>query len=168
MTTALTYLVTPRTLTDRYTAVVRGEVPADELAAWLGGVYRTTAGYLDRIGVTPAGPPFARFTFLGDLVAAEAGFPVPGEIPGDGLVEPSRLPGGNAVVASHWGPYEGVEQAYRACHAWLDEHGYEPAGPHWEVYHTDPAQEPDPARWRTDVVVPYRDPRAGLVPRHTD
>lgn len=30
------------------------------------------------------------------------------------------------------------------------------AGPHWEVYYTDPNVQPDPTRWRTDVVQPYR------------
>lgn len=157
--TALTYEITSRILTDRYTAVVRGEMPAEELPGWLAGVYRTVHTYLTRTGVAPTGPPFARFTFLGDVVAAEAGFPVPHEIPGDGLVQPSTLPDGRAAVTTHWGRYEDVDKAYRACLGWLDEHGYRPAGPHWEVYHTDPTAEPDPARWRTDVVVPYRSAR---------
>lgn len=156
MTTQLTYEVTTEILTGQYTAVVRGEIPSDELPAWLAGVYRTVQDYLTRTGVAAAGPPFARFSFLGHLVAVEAGFPVPYEIPGDGLVEPSMLPDGPAAITIHWGPYDGLENAYEVCHSWLDSHGYQPAGPHWEVYHTDPFAEPDPASWRTDVVVPYR------------
>jgi hypothetical protein len=31
-----------------------------------------------------------------------------------------------------------------------------PTGVHWEVYYADPAENPGPARWRTDVVIPYR------------
>ena len=64
--------------------------------------------------MNPVGPPFARFTFLGGVVAVEAGFPVAG----DSRERPT-------------------------------------AGPHWEVYYDDPNAEPDPSRWRTDVVVPY-------------
>lgn len=156
MSATLTYEITAQVLPNRYTAVVRGEMPADELPAWLAGVYRTVHDYLGRVGVAPAGPPFARYAFLGHVVAAEAGVPVPHEIAGDGVVEPSTLPAGEAAVTSHYGPYEDVEKAYLACHIWLDNHGYRPAGPHWEVYHTDPNAEPDPARWRTDVVVPFR------------
>jgi effector-binding domain-containing protein len=155
MNATLSYEITNQVLTDQYTAVVRGEMPPDELPAWLAAVYRTVQDHLTRIGVSPAGPPFARFAFLIDVVAAEAGFPVPKEIPGDGVVEPSTLPDGQAAVTVHWGPYEDLEKAYLACRIWLDNHGYEPAGPHWEVYYTDPFAEPDPARWRTDVVVPY-------------
>ena len=156
MNATLSNEITTQVLTDRYTAVVRDELPADELPAWLAGVCRTVRDYLTRTGVPPIGPPFARYAFLGPVVAVEAGFPVPREIPGDGLVEPSTLPDGQAAVTVHWGPYEDLEKAYLACRHWLDSHGYEPAGPHWEVYHTDPFAEPDPARWRTDVVVPYR------------
>ncbi|MGE5827885.1 MAG: GyrI-like domain-containing protein [Micromonosporaceae bacterium] len=155
MTTALTYQVTSTVLSDCYTAVMRCERPASELPAWLSSVFGRVSDYLAREGVKPAGPPFARFTFLGHLAAAEAGFPVPREIPGDGVVEPSTLPDGPAAVATHYGHYRDVEMAYRACRAWLDDHGYDPAGPHWEVYYTDPGTEPDPARWRTDVVVPF-------------
>jgi hypothetical protein len=61
-----------------------------------------------------------------------------------------------AKAYATWGPYEDVAKAYAACRAWLDDHGLEPAGPHWEVYRTDPSTEPDPARWRTDVVLPFR------------
>jgi len=32
----------------------------------------------------------------------------------------------------------------------------QPAGLPWEVYLTDPAKEPNPSRWRTDVVLPVR------------
>src|SRR5262245_20344403 len=156
MNPTLTYDITEQVLTTRYTAVVRAELPADELPAWLAGVYRAVPDYLTKLGVDPIGPPFARFALLGCLVAVEAGFPVPREIPGDGLVGPSMLPDGKAAVTTHRGGYEGVERAYQACRDWLDRHGFVPAGPHWEVYHTDPATEPDPARWRTDVVVPFR------------
>ncbi len=158
MNATLTYVITTRVLTDRYTAVVRGEMPSDELPAWFAGVYRTVQDYLARTGTAAAGPPFARHTVVGDVVAVEAGFPVPHEIAGDGLVEPSTLPDGPAAVTTHWGSYDGLGRAYLACRAWLDNHGCEPAGPHWEVYYTDPFAEPDPTRWRTDVVVPYRNP----------
>jgi effector-binding domain-containing protein len=152
----ITYDVTDRVLTAQYTAVVRDEIPRPDLPAWLRLAYHDVALYLRRWRIEAAGPPFARFTFLGDQVAIEAGFPVGQEIAGQGRVQPSRLPDGPAVVTTHYGRYENLEDAYAAARRWLATHGRAPTGAHWEVYYTDPAEEPDSSRWRTDVVVPYR------------
>ncbi|HEU4421497.1 MAG TPA: GyrI-like domain-containing protein [Pilimelia sp.] len=158
----MTYEIKDCVLTEAYTAVVRGEMPVAELPAWMMGAFGAVHDYLRRSGVAPTGAPFARIAMLDGTVAAEAGFPVGREIAGDDLVEPSMLPEGHAVTLTHMGPYEEVERAYEAAHRWLDSHGYEPAGPHWEVYYTDPTAEPDPTRWRTDVVVPYRVGQGGV------
>jgi effector-binding domain-containing protein len=77
-------------------------------------------------------------------------------VPGDGHVEPSILAGCCAAVAIHWGPREDTSQACEAVRGWLARQGCVPAGPHWEVYHQDRRVEPDPRRWHTEVVVPYR------------
>jgi effector-binding domain-containing protein len=151
-----TYTITEIVLPHQDTAVIRAELKATHLAEWLGSTYTTVSGYLARAQVPPAGPPFARFTFLADVVVVEAGFPVPTEVAGEGAVVPSALPDGPAVRTTHLGRYEDVEYAYQAITRWLDERGRAPAAPHWEVYYTDPAEEPDPSQWRTDVVVPYR------------
>jgi effector-binding domain-containing protein len=152
----ITYDVTDRILTGEFTAVVRGEIPREKLPAWLQRTFHDVITYLRHHNIEAAGPPFARYTFLGDQVAVEAGFPVSTEVPGQGRVRASRLPSGPAVVAIHFGRYEDLEDAYAAARRWLTVHGRSPSGAHWEVYHTDPSVEPDPARWRTDVVVPYR------------
>jgi effector-binding domain-containing protein len=142
-------------LTSTYTAVMRAEMPVEELPAWLMSVFPVVSEQLHRDHVRRAGPPFARYTFLGDMVAVEAGFPVAAEIPTEGPVKASRLPAGHAAVAVHFGPYEELARVHREVLAWLADHGHAPSGPHWEIYHTAPDDEPDPARWRTDVVVPY-------------
>lgn len=141
------------------TAVMRGEMPARELAGWLPECYRAVHEYLRGIGIEPSGPPFVRYTFLRDSVAVEAGFPVEQEVAGDVRVEPSALPGGQAAVTTHFGRYEDLEAAYKAVLSWLEAHGYAAIGPHWEVNYTNPQTEPDPRAWRTDVVVPYRGSR---------
>src|SRR5687767_225563 len=63
-------------LADTSTGVVRGEMPRDELPAWLWGVFATVRDYLHGIGVARTGPPFARYTVRRDTVAVEAGYPV--------------------------------------------------------------------------------------------
>ena len=59
-------------------------------------------------------------------------------------------------MTTHHGRYEDLEDAYAAARRWLTVHGRAPIGAHWEVYYTDPSVEPDPTRWRTEVVMPYR------------
>jgi effector-binding domain-containing protein len=150
------YKIQNLTLTAQPTAVVRASLPADEIGGWLPGAYQEVMTHLAALGVTPAGPPFARLTFRDHTVDVEAGFPVPSLVPSRGRVTPSMLPGGPAAITTHYGPHEDLGVACDAVTGWLKEHGYEADGPHWEVYYTDPQAEPDPARWRTDLVTPYR------------
>lgn len=157
----MTYEIDIRVLPEQPTAVVRGTMPVADMSTWLPAAYQEIGGYLQRCGAAPAGPPFARYTFRDDLADVEAGFPVTRPVGGAGRVVPSSLPSGPAAVTTHHGPYERLDAAFDAVEAWLKEHGHEAAGPHWEVYYTDPQAEPDPTRWRTDVVRPVRPAGAG-------
>lgn len=150
------YQITTKGLDRQPTAVMRTELPVQEMGRWLATCYATVHEHLRRVAVAPVGPPFARFTFLGDLAAVEAGFPVEREIDGDGRVEPSALPGGTVAMTTHLGRYEDLEDAYAAIRGWIADHGYKATGPHWEVYFTDPTADPDSRHWRTDVVAPYQ------------
>jgi effector-binding domain-containing protein len=153
---ATTYQIRRASLTRQPTAVMRDELPVARLGPWLATCYRTVSAYLQDQGMVAVGPPFARFTFLGETAAVEAGFPVDREIDGNGQVEPSALPGGPVAMTTHLGRYEDLEEAYNSIREWIDDRGYAAAGPHWEVYFSDPAAESDPTHWRTDVVAPYR------------
>jgi effector-binding domain-containing protein len=152
----MTYDIQSRTVPTQPTAVVWASLPADDIAGWLPDVYQEVMTYLTDTGVTPAGAPFARLTFTGRTVDIEAGFPVPSPVSGRGRVVPSTLPGGTVAVTTHRGRYEELGVAHDAITGWLKEHGHEADGSPWEVYYTDPQTVPDPARWRTDVVAPYR------------
>jgi effector-binding domain-containing protein len=49
-----------------------------------------------------------------------------------------------------------MRPAYDAIEAWIIDQGGQPEGPAWEIYYTDPNEEPDPSNWRTEIVQPYR------------
>lgn len=139
------------------TAVARATLSVAEVGPWLGKTYGAIAVLLADRHAGPAGPPFARYHMLGhDRFEVEAGFPASRRIEGDGAVQPSELPGGQAAVTVHVGPYDQMEPAYQALAAWVSEHRGEPAGDAWEVYFSDPSAEPDPETWRTEIVQPYR------------
>ena len=130
-------------------ALTRAAAPAPGCAE---GPYRPAARH-----TSPAGPPFARYHPLGEgRFEVEAGFPVAGPVEAAGEVVPSELPGGPVAVTVHTGSYDQMEPAYQALASWVADHGGQLAGDAWEVYYSDPAEQPDPAHWRTGVVQPYR------------
>ena len=61
-----------------------------------------------------------------------------------------------AAVAWHHGAYDAIGQAHRAVEMWLHQERKEISGPPWEVYWTGPSDDPDPAKWVTEVGYPFR------------
>jgi effector-binding domain-containing protein len=149
------YIVAHRQLPARATVARRARLPMDRIGPWLAESYALIVAFLGRAGVPIAGEPYARYTFAGTEADVEAGFPVGARVPsGDDIVS-STLPAMTAAVTTHIGPYELLQDAYKAVHAWITERGGKPSDSHWEIYYDDPASQPDSSRWRTDVVVPY-------------
>jgi effector-binding domain-containing protein len=114
-------------------------------------------------GVAPAGAPFIRYYVI-DMAAElqiEFGVPVAAPIGGEGRVQPGIVPAGDYLVLRHTGPYDQLIGANAALQDYASQHGIQfaaqdtPAGQAWEgrfeYYLTDPAAEPDAARWQTDV-----------------
>jgi effector-binding domain-containing protein len=145
---------------------VRASVPVTEAATAQGEALRALWSSLQHQGVRPAGPPYVRYHSFGETgTDMEVGIPVRAAVGavGQGRVAAGELPGGTVVSAWHLGAHDRLGDAYAAVQAWLKEHGHQPAGPGWEVYHwidldqePDPAAWPDPASWRTQLVQPIR------------
>jgi effector-binding domain-containing protein len=144
-------------LSPRHTAVIRVTAPPARIGAALDTVLAEVRSALDQQGASAAGPPFVRyFDYAEDEADFEAGFTVDKPIAPAGRVEPGKLPGGRAAVTVHRGRYEGLQNAHNEIGEWVLSHDHDPSGPVWEVFLTDPAREPDPARWETEVVWPLR------------
>jgi effector-binding domain-containing protein len=79
----------------------------------------------------------------GDPMHADFGVEVTREFVSSGEVRPVRTPSGEAAVARHLGPYDGLAEAHSAIHAWAIESGRALAGTSWEIYgdwSNDPAK----------------------------
>jgi effector-binding domain-containing protein len=143
-------------LAEQRTAVRRAVLPADRLRAFFEETYPMIAAAVQAQGLRPAGPPFARYYGMpGASVDLEIGFPVEDGFVDDGEVTAGTLPACRALVAMHVGPYEGLAGTWQAMAvrggelgATRDDRSF------WEVYLSDPGLEPDPARWRTQLVQP--------------
>ena len=120
-------------------------------------------------GITPAGPPLIRYLVIdmaGEL-QIELGVPVTAPATASGRVQPGVLPEGRYAVLRHTGPYDDLVASNAALLQWAQEKGIEfdtwdtPGGSAWrgraEHYLTDPSQEPDPAKFETDVAFLIRE-----------
>jgi effector-binding domain-containing protein len=138
----------------RETAVVMIDVAPEEIGPAVGAAIGEVEVAMRAAGVDLAGPPFARYHQFEPRIRAEIGFPVMRPAPDVGSVVPGRLPGGRVASILHIGPYETLERSYGELTRWLAGMGLQPSGPLWEVYWSDPGEEPNPAAWRTEIFAP--------------
>jgi effector-binding domain-containing protein len=143
---------------------IRTTVPVAELAGAQGERLRALWSFMDRRGVTPAGPPFVRYHTFGETETdLEVGIPVAQAVAGEGRVAAGELPGGPAATTWHLGSHDGLAGAYARLGSWLEANRRQADGAAWEVYWwIDPSVEPDPAAWpaptgwRTQLVQPVK------------
>ena len=118
---------------------------------------------LDALGVAPDGPPLVRYAAI-DMegrIEIEIGVPVAGAIEDDGRVRPGLLPAGRYATLIHVGHPDGLLGANEALQVWAHDKGLRVAmsiaggvdrfESRFESYRTDPAAEPDPERWETEI-----------------
>ncbi len=133
-----TYRIEQRQVTECHTAVVRATVTVSDMGGFVGPAIGTVAQALAQQRLEPIGPPFARYHRTGGQeFDVEAGFATA------------------AGVLTYLGPYDEMEPAYGALEEWVARRGGRVTGDPWEVYFSDPAQEPDPRAWRTEIVLPF-------------
>ena len=120
-------------------------------------------GWLGARGVEPAGPPFFKCDRIDmeNTLEIEVGVPVATPIAGQGDVEAGVLPAGRYVEVAHSGHPDGLLDVTGNLLAWAAQRGLEwdvresPEGELWgsrlEFYLTDPAREPDLAKWETEL-----------------
>lgn len=146
------------TIEPQQAAAVRGELPVDQLPTLFDRAFHLVLEVVQAQGLDVTGPPFGFYPRMpGETVEVAAGFPVSGPIVPTGEVTALVLPGGRAATAIHVGSYDGLAQTYHELTAWLQSHGLEGGTQMWESYLSDPATEPDPAKWRTQITWPLRE-----------
>lgn len=102
------------------------------------------------------GPPFTRYLSMGETLEIQAGLPLQDPIPSGDGVEVAKLPGGEALVTVHMGPYDDLNEAYGAIAKHVQANDLTPGATMWEYYWTDPQEEPDPANWKTEIFQPIQ------------
>ena len=119
-------------------AVVRVDGEIADLPRLLGEAFDLTASAIHASGARIAGPPFARYLTVGPTVTADVGFPFDGPLTPTDRVQRTTLPGGQAVKATHVGPYDEIAATWTAIQAWIDAQGFVVRATPWESYLTGP------------------------------
>lgn len=122
-------------------------------------------GWLDAHGIVPAGAPFLKYNVLdmdGEL-EIEAGVPVPAPIEPEGEVLAATLPAGRYATLTHTGHPDGLLNRTTQLLEWAKARQltWDVTNDRWaarlEIYETNPAQEPDPAKWETELAFKLAD-----------
>ena len=120
-------------------------------------------GWLAKHGVTPVGAAFYNYRRIdmARTLDVEAGVPVERMGEGDETVRFGTLPAGRYVVVTHTGHFDGLYDATSKLIGWARDNGVQwdmearPDGDHFacrlEIYESDPDEEPDPAKWVTQL-----------------
>jgi effector-binding domain-containing protein len=144
-------------------AGIKASVTMESIGETIGSSMDELFARLGTLRIEPSGAPFVRYNVI-DMerrLEIEIGVPVAQEIAGDGRVTPGVLPAGRYASVTHIGPYEGLVGANAALQEWAEARELRlamsetPDGDTFEsrleVYLTDPAEEPDPQKWETEV-----------------
>ena len=144
-------------------AAIPMRVTMDTLSRAVDQAFPELFGWLAEHAIEPAGPPLIRYLVI-DMAAGlqvELGVPIPAKVDGNSRIRSSSLPAGKYAVLRHVGPYDGLIASNAALQQWAQEQGIAlhswdtPEGTAWagraEHYLTNPATEPDPAKWEVDV-----------------
>lgn len=153
---AAPYVIDVKTVSEQPILSAHAQSTLETLAATIGTLLSEVGAHAASTGAVFAGMPFTRYPQIEPEIEVEAGMPVLRPVEGGGRVQAGMLPAGEVAVTLHVGPYSRLPEAAAALLEWAESAGREPAGLIRETYLNDPAAEPDPANWRTEVTLPLR------------
>jgi effector-binding domain-containing protein len=120
--------------------------------------------WLGKQGIAPAGAPFIRYLVIDmdALLDSELGVPVATALSGDGRISAGVLPAGRYASLVYTGIDRGIEANAALLNwgaekglvwdSWAAENG-DGFGARLESFLTDPNEEPDRAKWETEVAI---------------
>lgn len=134
---------------------IRTATRVQELPNLLQLSYGRLFGYLNELGESPGGMPFAAYhNFDMQNLDVEIGVPTTHALPRRGEIASGEIPGGSYGITLHTGPYEKLNEAYEALGAWIAQQGYAPGGVVYEFYLTGP--EVPPEQTQTQIMMPLK------------
>ena len=152
------YNVTIKTIPERYAATVRMILPRYEDE---GMIWGKMAEETFRMNLVEDDPCLCAVTYLDgeykeENVEMMAWKTVKGSYPDTEHVKFRTLPEVTVASCTYKGNYTRITDVYAAVIAWMDENGYEPAEPMFNIYHVSPHETLDPDEFVTEICYPVK------------
>jgi effector-binding domain-containing protein len=140
------------------TAYIHLTIPRTDMPRVMGPAIEEIMSTVDGQDVEVTGAVFAHHLRMDPKTFdVEIGVPVSAPIAPSGRVEAGHRPDTRVAQTVHYGPYEGLPEAWGRFHDWVENSGHEWAPDIWECYLVHPDADPDPANWRTELNRPLTD-----------
>lgn len=137
------------------TICIRKTVPMDQMPNFFGDSYGRIFHEVEASHLTVTGAPYGRYRGMpSDTYDVEAGVPIAETTTSHDDIVAGYLPEVEAVEFVHVGPYDTLVQSYESIAAWMSERDIIPGAEMWELYLTDPEEEPDETKWEAKIVWP--------------
>lgn len=154
----MSYNVSIKTIPERYAATVHMTIPRYEDE---GMVWQILNEETAPLNVIPAEPCLVAAEYLDDEYKEEdvelvAWKTVKGDYPDTEHVKFKTLPAVKVASCMVKGGYEQMPEVYGAVIAWVNENGYECAGPMFNIYHVSPHETQNSDEFVTEVCYAVR------------
>lgn len=148
---------------------IRVQTPVAEFGNVIQPTHEEVIKWLKQQGLKPSGPSFIRYHVINmdDKLDIEMGWPVEKPLTGNGRVQSGTLPAGRYASLLYTGDYSGLMDANGVLINWAKDNNIawdrwdDPNGDafrsRYENYIKDPGDEPDPAKWETEVAIKLAD-----------
>ena len=154
----MSYNITIKTIPERTAATIRMTIPRyeDEGMIW-GKLAEETC----RMNLVEADPCLCAVTYLDgeykeENVEMMAWKTVKGAYPDTQHVKFRTLPEVTVASCTYQGSYTQITEVYAAVIAWVEQNGYEAAGPMFNIYHVSPHETRNPDEFVTEVCYPVK------------
>ena len=149
----MSYNVSIKTIPERYAATVHMTIPHYEDE---GLVWQILGEETAPLNMVPADPCLVAAEYLDDEYKEEnveliAWKTVKGKYPDTEHVKFKTLPPVKVASCMVKGGYEQMPEVYGAVISWVNDNGYECAGPMFNIYHVSPHETQDPNEYVTEV-----------------
>lgn len=133
-------------------AAIHLTIPAMEMGKYMDPAITELLEVMRSQGQVPAGAMFSyHHRRPSDTFDFEIAFPVARSISAQGRVRPFQRPAMRVARTVYTGPYDGLSEGWKNLRQWVRDQGLAEDGRFWENYLTDPDEEPDPSKWRTEL-----------------
>ncbi|MBN3033954.1 MAG: SRPBCC family protein [Bacteroidales bacterium] len=129
-----------------------------DIGTKMGKMFGELQAYVEKNRIETTGPPFCAYPDWdpSKKIVMLAGIPIKKPVKAMGTIKMSKTYQGKTLMAVHYGAYEATPKTYEKIQGYMKEKGYQPNGTPWEIYITDPMNEPDVSKWVTEVYYPVK------------